>query len=166
MALRNLRIVEDEVLRKRAKEVKEINDKIKVLVQDMFETMYEENGVGLAAPQVGILKRIFVIDVGEGPIAFINPEIIETSKETQTDIEGCLSIPGRRGYVVRPQKVKVKTLNLDGEEKIIEAEGLFARAICHENDHLNGQLFTDIMVEEVEYDVEEEFDDSELEEWK
>lgn len=166
MALRNLRIVEDEVLRKRAKEVKEINDKIKVLVQDMFETMYEENGVGLAAPQVGILKRIFVIDVGEGPIVFINPEIIETSKETQTDIEGCLSIPGRRGYVVRPQKVKVKTLNLDGEEKIIEAEGLFARAICHENDHLNGQLFTDIMVEEVEYDVEEEFDDSELEEWK
>lgn len=160
MALRIVRKLGDDVLRKRAKEVKEINDKIAVLIDDMIDTMYEENGVGLAAPQIGILKRIFVIDVGDGPIAFINPEILEVSEETQKGIEGCLSIPGERGYVIRPMRVKVRTQTLEGEDKIVEAEGLFARAIFHENDHLNGQLFIDIMedelVEEEEFDEDDE----------
>lgn len=162
MALRNIRTVGDEVLRKRAKEVKLFNQKLEVLVEDMVDTMYESNGVGLAAPQVGVLKRVFVIDVGEGVEVFINPEIIEMSEETQKDIEGCLSIPGERGYVIRPQRVKVKTLTLEGTERLVEAEGLFARAICHENDHLNGQLYIDIMEdEEVPEDIdgEEEFDE-------
>ncbi len=162
MALRNIRIIGDDVLRKRAKEVKLFNQKLAVLVEDMVDTMYESNGVGLAAPQVGILKRVFVIDVGEGVEVFINPEILETSEETQKDIEGCLSIPGQRGYVIRPQRVKVKTLTLEGEERIVEAEGLFARAICHENDHLNGQLYIDIMEEDEvpeEEEGEAEFDE-------
>ena len=162
MALRNIRTVGDEVLRKRAKEVKLFNQKLEVLVEDMVDTMYESNGVGLAAPQVGVLKRVFVIDVGEGVEVFINPEIIEMSEDTQKDIEGCLSIPGERGYVIRPQRVKVKTLTLEGTERLVEAEGLFARAICHENDHLNGQLYIDIMEdEEVPEDIdgEEEFDE-------
>ncbi|AVM69646.1 peptide deformylase [Lachnospiraceae bacterium oral taxon 500] len=162
MALRNIRIIGDEVLRKRAKEVKLFNQKLAVLVEDMVDTMYESNGVGLAAPQVGVLKRVFVIDVGDGVEVFINPEIIETSEETQKDIEGCLSIPGERGYVIRPQRVKVRTLTLEGKERLVEAEGLFARAICHENDHLNGQLYIDIMEEEEvpeEIEGEEEFDE-------
>lgn len=162
MALRNIRIIGDDVLRKRAKEVKLFNQKLAVLVEDMVDTMYEANGVGLAAPQVGILKRVFVIDVGEGVEVFINPEIIETSEETQKDIEGCLSIPGKRGYVIRPLRVKVRTLTLDGGERLVEAEGLFARAICHENDHLNGQLYIDIMEEEEvpeEAEGEEEFNE-------
>lgn len=162
MALRNIRTVGDEVLRKRAKEVKLFNQKLEVLIEDMVDTMYEFNGVGLAAPQVGVLKRVFVIDVGEGVEVFINPEIIEVSEDTQKDIEGCLSIPGERGYVIRPQRVKVKTLTLEGKERLVEAEGLFARAICHENDHLNGQLYIDIMEdEEVPEDIdgEEEFDE-------
>lgn len=162
MALRNIRIIGDEVLRKRAKEVKLFNQKLAVLVEDMVDTMYESNGVGLAAPQVGVLKRVFVIDVGDGVEVFINPEIIETSEETQKDIEGCLSIPGERGYVIRPQRVKVRTLTLEGQERLVEAEGLFARAICHENDHLNGQLYIDIMEEEEvpeEIEGEEEFDE-------
>lgn len=148
MALRELRIEYDEILHKRAKEVKIFNQKLKTLVDDMFQTMYEEQGVGLAAPQIGLLKRLFVIDVGDGPIAFINPEIIKESEETQRDIEGCLSIPGVRGYVTRPMRVKVKSFDVDGNEQIHEAEGLFARAICHETDHLNGILFTEIMDEE------------------
>ena len=162
MALRNIRIVGDEVLRKRAKEVKLFNQKLAVLVEDMVDTMYESNGVGLAAPQVGVLKRVFVIDVGDGVEVFINPEIIEISEETQKDVEGCLSIPGERGYVIRPQRVKVRTLTLEGKERLVEAEGLFARAICHENDHLNGQLYIDIMEEEEvpeEIEGEEEFDE-------
>ena len=162
MALRNIRTVGDEVLRKRAKEVKLFNQKLEVLIEDMVDTMYESNGVGLAAPQVGVLKRVFVIDVGEGVEVFINPEIIEVSEDTQKDIEGCLSIPGERGYVIRPQRVKVKALTLEGKERLVEAEGLFARAICHENDHLNGQLYIDIMEdEEVPEDIdgEEEFDE-------
>ncbi|RRD93977.1 peptide deformylase [Clostridiales bacterium COT073_COT-073] len=158
MALRIVRTMGDEVLRKRAKEVKVINDKLKILIDDMIETMYAENGVGLAAPQIGILKRVFVIDVGEGPIAFINPEIIEVSEEIQKGVEGCLSIPGERGYVIRPMRVKVKTQTINGDEEIIEAEGLFARAIFHENDHLNGQLFIDIMEDEPV--LEEEIDEN------
>jgi peptide deformylase len=112
------------------------------LIEDMKETMYEADGVGLAAPQVGILKRLFVVDIGEGPLVFINPEILETSG-TQTDEEGCLSLPGKTEEVTRPNFVKARALNEKGEEFEIEAEELLARAILHEYDHLNGTLFID-----------------------
>lgn len=144
MALRNIRKIGDEILRKKSREVDTINDRIKTLVKDMIDTMYDEDGVGLAAPQVGILKRIFVIDVYDdnGARVFINPEILET-EGAETDMEGCLSIPGEQSEVERPTKVKVKALDLNGQEFVLEAEGLLARAICHENDHLNGVLFVD-----------------------
>lgn len=142
MAVRNIRTLEDEILRKKSRKVEEINDRIKVLIKDMFETMYKADGVGLAAPQVGILKRVVVIDVGTDPISLINPEIIESQGE-YLDEEGCLSIPGQQGKVLRPEKVKVKALNEEGEEIIIEGEGLLARALCHEIDHLDGILFID-----------------------
>ncbi len=143
MALRTIREIGDDVLVKNCKEVKEITPRIKELVEDMFETMYEANGVGLAAPQVGILKRIFVIDVtGEDPMVFINPEILETSGE-QTGYEGCLSVPGKSGIVTRANYVKAKATDLDGNEFVIEGEELLARAIQHENDHLNGKMYVD-----------------------
>ncbi len=143
MALRTIREIGDDVLVKNCKEVKEITPRIKELVEDMFETMYDANGVGLAAPQVGILKRIFVIDVtGEDPMVFINPEILETSGE-QTGYEGCLSVPGKSGIVTRANYVKAKATDLDGNEFIIEGEELLARAIQHENDHLNGNMYVD-----------------------
>ena len=142
MAIRNIRTIGDEVLRKKCKRVDKINDRINVLVKDMLDTMYDADGVGLAAPQVGILKRIFVVDVGEGPFVFINPEIIEASG-SQIDFEGCLSIPNESDEVERPNYVKVRAMNEKGEEFEIEAEELFARAICHENDHLDGVLYVD-----------------------
>ncbi|MEQ8155828.1 MAG: peptide deformylase [Clostridiaceae bacterium] len=142
MAIRTLRINNDELLRKKSRVVDEINDRILILIKDMFETMYANNGVGLAAPQVGILKKIFVVDTGENPLVFINPEILE-SDGSQTDTEGCLSLPNRQELVERPNKVKVKALNQKGEEFILEAQELLARAICHENDHLYGVLFID-----------------------
>ncbi|CAM2957051.1 peptide deformylase [Hathewaya histolytica] len=145
MALRNLRINGDEILRKRCKEVTNIDDRTLSLIEDMKETMYKENGVGLAAPQVGILKRIIVIDVGEGCFALINPEILETKGE-YVDIEGCLSIPGNQGEVRRPEYVKVKGLNEKGQEVILEGSGLLARAFCHEIDHLDGILFIDKII--------------------
>ncbi|MBO4458177.1 MAG: peptide deformylase [Butyrivibrio sp.] len=151
MALRTIREYGDDVLARRCKEIKEITPRIKELVDDMIETMYDANGVGLAAPQVGVLKRLFVIDVSEesdSPIVFINPEILETSGE-QTGYEGCLSIPGKSGIVTRPNYVKVKATNLEGEEFIIEGEELLARAILHENDHLDGHMY----VEKVEGDL-------------
>lgn len=149
MALRTIREMGDDVLAKNCKEVKEITPRIKELVADMFETMYEANGVGLAAPQVGILKRIFVIDcTGEDPMVFINPEILETSGE-QTGYEGCLSVPGKSGIVTRPNYVKAKATDLEGNEFIVEGEELMARAILHENDHLNGHMY----VEKVEGDL-------------
>ena len=129
-------------LEKKSRVVDEINDRILTLIKDMFETMYANNGVGLAAPQVGILKKIFVVDTGENPLVFINPEILE-SDGSQTDTEGCLSLPNRQELVERPNKVKVKALNQKGEEFILEAQELLARAICHENDHLYGVLFID-----------------------
>lgn len=149
MALRNIRVNEDPILRKKSKEVRKITKKVKVLVQDMIETMYEANGVGLAAPQVGMLKRIFVIDIYDetGAKVFINPEIVSTDGE-EVDEEGCLSLPGRNGLVKRPRKVTVKYLDLDGKENTLEAEGLLARAICHEYDHLNGTLYIDKMIKE------------------
>lgn len=142
MAIRKIREDGDEVLRKKSKTVDEITPKVKELIEDMIDTMYEADGVGLAAPQVGILKRIFVVDIGEGPMVFINPEILETSG-SQTDDEGCLSIPGYYAPVCRPDYVKVKFLDENMKENILEAEEFFARAILHENDHLNGVLFKD-----------------------
>ena len=143
MALRQIRFEGDEILRKKSKVVTKITDNIKVLVEDMLETMYDAQGVGLAAPQVGMLKRIVVIDIGEGPIILINPEIIDTKGE-QDGPEGCLSVPGKVGDVKRPLYAKAKALNLEGEEIIVEGKELLARAICHEIDHLEGKLFIDI----------------------
>ena len=151
MALRNIRVDEDPILRKTCKEVKEVNGRIRELVEDMLDTMYDADGVGLAAPQVGILKRIVVIDVGEGPIVMINPVILESDGE-QTDREGCLSVPGKAGMVTRPNHVKAKAFDIDMNEYIIEGEELLARAICHELDHLDGKLYVD-MVEGELFDV-------------
>lgn len=142
MALRNIRINDDPILRKKCKAVTEVTDKIRELVEDMIDTMYEAEGVGLAAPQVGILKRIVVIDVGDGPVIMINPEILETSG-SQTGQEGCLSVPGKAGIVTRPNYVKAKAYDLDMNEYIVEGEELMARAICHELDHLDGGLYID-----------------------
>ena len=144
MALRNIRFNDDPILRKKCKPVTEVTDKIRELVEDMIDTMYESDGVGLAAPQVGILKRIVVIDVGEGPVIMINPEIIETSG-SQTGQEGCLSVPGKAGIVTRPNYVKAKAYDLDMNEYIVEGEELMARAICHELDHLDGGLYIDLV---------------------
>ena len=144
MATRKIREIGDEVLRKQCKEVTKMTLRTKILINDMLDTMYEAMGVGLAAPQVGILKRIVVIDVGEGPIVLINPEILETSGE-QTGEEGCLSVPGKSGVVTRPDHVKVKALNEDMEEIELEGEGLLARAFCHEIDHLSGKLYVDMV---------------------
>ncbi|MDE7156647.1 MAG: peptide deformylase [Lachnospiraceae bacterium] len=149
MALRNIRTIGDEVLQKECKPVKEVTERIRELINDMLETMYEADGVGLAAPQVGILKRIVTIDVGEGPIILINPEILETSG-SQTGNEGCLSVPGKFGIVTRPDYAKVKAVNENMEEFILEGTGLLARAICHECDHLDGRLYVDLVEGELE----------------
>ncbi|MBP2031604.1 peptide deformylase [Clostridium algifaecis] len=142
MALRNIRKYGDEILRKKSRKVDNIDDRIITIINDMEETLYSANGVGLAAPQIGILKRIVVIDVGDGIIKLINPEIIET-EGSYVDVEGCLSIPGRQEKVERPYRVKVKALNEKGEEVTIEGKELLARAFCHEIDHLNGVLYID-----------------------
>ena len=142
MAIRIIREEEDPILRKISKKVEKIDEKIYQLIDDMAETMYHADGVGLAAPQVGILKRIIIIDIGHGLIELINPEIIE-SKGESCDTEGCLSLPGKSGDVIRPEEVKVKGLNRKGEEITIQGRDLLARALCHEIDHLNGILFTD-----------------------
>ena len=142
MAIRIVRKDGDEVLRKKAKPVEEINDKITVLLKDMAETMYRYDGVGLAAPQVGVLKRIVVIDAGEKLYELINPVIVSQSGE-QNYIEGCLSIPGVYGEVKRPAAVKVEALNPKGETVAIDGEGLLAVVLCHEIDHLDGILYKD-----------------------
>lgn len=142
MAIREIREIGDEVLTKVSKEVKVMTPRTLMLIDDMLDTMYESGGVGLAAPQVGILKRIVVIDVGEGPIVLINPEIVETSGE-QTGDEGCLSVPGKAGCVTRPNYVKVKALNTKMKEVFYEGEELLARAFCHEIDHLDGHLYVE-----------------------
>ena len=154
MAIRNIRIMGDPILEKVCKEVKEVTPRTKELIEDMLETMYDANGVGLAAPQVGVLKRIVVIDVtGEDPIVLINPRILETSGE-QTGGEGCLSLPGKSGTVTRPNYVKVKAY--DREMKPFEIEGteLLARAFCHEIDHLDGHMYVEKVEGELT-DVEE-----------
>ena len=158
MALREIRIQGDPVLNKVCRPVETLTPRLQELIDDMLDTMYEAQGVGLAAPQVGVLRRIVVIDVGEGPIVMINPEILETSGE-QHGMEGCLSVPGKAAEVTRPNYVKAKALNENMEEFIIEGEELLARAICHELDHLDGHMYTEIAegpLQDVEYDEEEE----------
>lgn len=152
MAIRKVRIQGDPVLEKKCKEVKEVTPRIRELIDDMFETMYEENGVGLAAPQVGVLKRIVTIDVGEEQILLINP-VIEETDGTQSGYEGCLSLPGKSGIVTRPNYVKVRAMDENMEEFVLEGEGLLARAICHECDHLEGIMYT-TLVEGPLYDDE------------
>lgn len=155
MAIRKIREIGDEVLIKQCKEVDKMTLRTRILIKDMLDTMYKAMGVGLAAPQVGILKRIVVIDVGEGPVILINPEIMESSGEQIGD-EACLSVPGKSGVVTRPDYVKVKAQNEELEEVFYEGEGLLARAFCHEIDHLNGQLYVKL--------VEGDLVDNELEE--
>ena len=144
MALRKIRLQGDEVLAKVSRPVEKMTPRIHDLIGDMLETMYDAMGVGLAAPQVGMLKRIVVIDIGEGPIVLINPEILETSGE-QTGDEGCLSVPGKCGQVTRRYYVKVRALDEDMNEFEMEGEGLLARAFCHEIDHLDGKMYVDLV---------------------
>ena len=162
MALRNIREIGDEILTKQCKDVKEMTPRTRMLIEDMLDTMYEANGVGLAAPQVGILKRIVVIDVtGEDPYVLINPEIVETSGE-QVGQEGCLSVPGKSGQVTRPNYVKAKALDVNMQPFELEGTELLARAICHELEHLDGHLYVEKVEGElqiVNYDDVEEIID-------
>ncbi len=163
MALRQIRVDGDEILTKKCREVKEMTPRLKQLVGDMLDTMYEAEGVGLAAPQVGVLRRIVVIDVGEGPIVLVNPKIVEQDGEQEGN-EGCLSVPGKAGIVVRPNHVIAEGLDENMEPVRIEGTELLARAICHELDHLDGVMYTskvqgelfDTTAEDYEEDQEEE----------
>ena len=149
MALRNLVLEGDPLLRKTSRPVDEITPRIIKLLDDMADTMYYGGrGIGIAAPQVGVLRKVFIVDVGDehGLIEFINPEILEASG-SQTDNEGCLSVPGKTCEVERPSHIKVKATDRNGNEFELEADGLLARCICHENDHLNGVLFIDKSVD-------------------
>ena len=157
MAIRNVRTLGDEVLGKKAREVKEMTPRLRQLIDDMFETMYEYQGVGLAAPQVGILKRVVVIDIGDGPLVMINPMIVR-EEGTQTGDEGCLSVPGKAGQVTRPNEVTVHFMDEDGEYYELDGTELLARAICHECEHLDGKLYID-RVEGKLHDVVEEEDE-------
>ena len=160
MAIRKIRTIGDDILRKHCKPVKELTPRLQDLIEDMFETMYEACGVGLAAPQVGVLKQIVVIDVEDGnQYVLINPVIIETSG-SQTGSEGCLSVPGKSGVVTRPDHVKVKAFDCEMKEFELVGEGLLARAICHECDHLRGDLFVDKVEGELT-DVDQEEDETE-----
>lgn len=140
MALRNIVKEGDEILTKKCRPVEKFDDRLVALLDDMYETMNAGNGVGLAAPQVGMLRRAFVIDIGEGKLEFVNPEIIKTSGKQETG-EGCLSCPGEYGITVRPKFVTVKAQDRNGKEFTMDASDLLAKAICHENDHLDGILF-------------------------
>lgn len=162
MATRQVRIIGDEILRKASKPVKEVTPRIKDLIADMFETMYEANGVGLAAPQVGILKQIVVLDVDDGnQYVLINPQILET-EGSQTGYEGCLSVPGKSGIVTRPSWVKVRAYDEEMQPFELEGEELLARAICHECDHLHGGLYVDLVEGDlVDTDSLEEDEDEE-----
>ena len=160
MALSNLVIEGDPLLRKTSRPVDEITPRIIKLLDDLADTMYYENrGIGIAAPQVGVLRRVFIVDVGDehGKVEFINPEILETSV-SQTDNEGCLSVPGKTCPVERANYVKAKALDRDGNEFIVEGEGLFARCVLHEYDHLDGILFIDKSADGKVYDIESEED--------
>ena len=154
MALRQIRIQGDAVLEKKCREITEMTPRIKELIEDMLDTMYDACGVGLAGPQVGVLKRLCVIDVGEGPIVLINPVIVSSDGE-QTGDEGCLSLPGKAGQVTRPNHVVVRALDENMEERELEGEGLLARAFCHEIDHLDGHMYTELVegqLHDVTYD--------------
>ncbi|MCQ2535339.1 MAG: peptide deformylase [Lachnospiraceae bacterium] len=158
MATRKIRVMGEECLTKVCREVTEMNERNRILVEDMLDTMYEAEGVGLAAPQVGVLKRIVVIDVGEGPIILVNPKVIETSGE-QTGQEGCLSVPGKSGEVTRPNYAKVEAFDIDMNPIVVEGEELLARALLHEIDHLDGHLYVEKVVgtlKDVNYDEDEE----------
>jgi len=160
MAIRRIVIDNDAALYKVARHVEHIDNRINTLIDDLLETMYDANGVGLAAPQVGILRRVAVIDCGEGPVILINPEIIHTEGE-QGCMEACLSFPGKNGYVVRPSRVIVRAQNRDGEVKEYDATGLFARAILHETDHLEGRVFLELITEPPEGYTEDEEQETE-----
>ncbi len=149
MAIRNIRKLGDDILRKKCRAVDVIDQKIITLLDDMADTMREADGAGLAAPQVGVLKRVVVIDVGNGLIELINPEIVDVQGSI-TDVEGCLSVPSKWGTVKRPQKVTVKALNRNGEQITLTGEGMLAKAFCHELDHLDGVLFVDKVEEYIE----------------
>lgn len=157
MALRRIRIQGDSVLTKKCKEITMMTPRIRMLIEDMKDTMYDANGVGLAGPQVGVLKRVVVIDIGDGPIVMINPVILESSGE-QTGDEGCLSLPGKAGQVTRPNYVKARYLDESMSECEIEGEELLARCICHELDHLEGHMYTEKVeggIHDVQYEEEE-----------
>lgn len=150
MALRRIRTLGDDILRKKCRSIEKIDDRILTLLKDMSDTLHDtKNGAAIAAPQVGILKRAVVIDMGKGAIYLVNPEIVE-AEGSQEVIEGCLSIPGKWGRLIRPAKVKVKALNEKGEEIILTGEGDLAKCLCHEIDHLDGVLFIDKVTEFVE----------------
>lgn len=149
MAIRNIRKLGDDILRKKCRNVEKIDDRILTLLDDMADTMNEANGVGLAAPQVGILKRVVVIDVGDGLIELINPVIIDKTGSA-TELEGCLSVPGKWGTVTRPQKVTVRALDRNGNEFEITGDGMLAKAFCHEIDHLDGIVFVDKVEEYID----------------
>lgn len=152
MALRNVRIDGDEILRKKSREVEKIDERILTLLDDMVDTMYEKDGIGLAAPQIGILKRLVVIQVDdENLYKMINPKITKSSGE-DIDAEGCLSVPNRRGEVPRPTNVTVEYTDINGNLQTMDTEGLLARCICHEIDHLDGVLYIDKMIREIEED--------------
>ncbi|MEY8235519.1 peptide deformylase [Lachnospiraceae bacterium 66-29] len=158
MALRNIRQMGDQVLEKKCREIKEVTPRILELIEDMKETMYDANGVGLAAPQVGVLKRLVVIDIGEGPLVLINPRLMETSG-TQTGEEACLSLPGKSGVVTRPMHVKIEAWNEKMERMELEGEELLARAFCHEIEHLDGHMFVEKVegeLHDVVYEEDEE----------
>ncbi len=155
MALREIFFVGNPVLREKSKTVKKVDNYICRLLDDMLETMRHADGIGLAAPQVGVLRRVVVIEHEETIYDLINPEIIQ-AEGAITDVEGCLSIPGRAGMVERPEKVTVRAMGRDGQMHTYSGEGLLARAFCHEIDHLNGRLYIDIMIEEVDLSKREE----------
>ncbi len=154
MALRTIRLQGDPVLTKKCREIETLTPKISQLIEDMLETMYEAEGVGLAGPQVGVLRRVVVIDIGDGPLVMINPVLLETDGE-QTGDEGCLSLPGKAGTVTRPNYVKARAFNKYMEEFEVEGTELLARAICHELDHLDGHMYTE-KVEGLIHDVQPE----------
>lgn len=159
MAIRNIRHLGDEILRKKCREVTEVTPKLKELIEDMYDTMYEAEGVGLAASQVGILKRIVVIDVDGTPYTMVNPRILET-RDTQNGSEGCLSVPGKAGIVTRPAYVRAEAWDENMEHYEVEAEGYLARAICHEVDHLEGVMYVDKVEGDI-YDVGADGEDDE-----